>query len=103
MLVFLAANASPAETQLGRSISASHTVQRRVNKREAVALNWHLQYVGDEQVLWHNGGTADFRTFIGFDPAKNVGVVVLANSVLGADDIGFHLINSAMPLAEPPR
>jgi CubicO group peptidase (beta-lactamase class C family) len=102
MLVFLAANTGPAETPLEHSMRNSHEVQKRVNKRMAVALNWHVQYVGDEKVLWHNGGTAGFRTFIGFDPAKSVGVVVLTNSGHGADDIGFHLINPGMPLAESP-
>ncbi|RLA26656.1 MAG: hypothetical protein DRR11_19455 [Gammaproteobacteria bacterium] len=102
MLVFLDANMGPAETPLERSMRDSHEVQKRVNKSIAVALNWHVQYVGDEKILWHNGGTAGFRTFIGFDPAKSVGVVVLTNSSHGADDIGFHLINPGMPLAEPP-
>jgi hypothetical protein len=102
MLVFLAANTGPAETPLERSMRDSHEVRKRVNKHLAVALNWHVQYVGDEKILWHNGGTAGFRTFIGFDPAKSVGVVVLTNSGHGADDIGFHLVNPGMPLAEPP-
>jgi D-alanyl-D-alanine-carboxypeptidase/D-alanyl-D-alanine-endopeptidase len=102
MLVFLAANTGPAQTPLERSMRDSHDVRKQVNKRMAVALNWHVQYVGDEKVLWHNGGTAGFRTFVGFDPAKSVGVVVLTNSGYGADDIGFHLINPGMPLAEPP-
>jgi CubicO group peptidase (beta-lactamase class C family) len=102
MLVFLAANTGPAETALERSMRDSHEEQQRVNKRMAMALNWHVQYVGDEKILWHNGGTAGFRTFIGFDPATSVAVVVLTNSGHGADDIGFHLINPGMPLAEPP-
>jgi D-alanyl-D-alanine-carboxypeptidase/D-alanyl-D-alanine-endopeptidase len=102
MLVFLAANTGPAETSLERSMRDSHEVQKRMNKRMGVALNWHVQYVADEEILWHNGGTAGFRTFIGFDPAKNVGVVVLTNSAHGADDIGFHLVNPGMPLAEAP-
>ena len=40
--------------------------------------------------------------FVGFDPAKDVGVVVLTNSGHGADDIGFHLVNPASPLAPAP-
>lgn len=102
MLAFLAANAGPAETPLERSMRVSHEEQQRVNEGMGVALNWHVQYVGDEKILLHNGGTAGFRTFIGFDPARNVAVVVLTNSGHGADDIGLHLINPDIPLAEPP-
>jgi CubicO group peptidase (beta-lactamase class C family) len=102
MLVFLAANTGPAETPLERSMRDSHEEQQRLNESGAIGLNWVVQYVGDEKILWHNGGTAGFRTFIGFDPAKSVAVVVLTNSGHGADDIGFHLINPGMPLAEAP-
>jgi len=101
MLIFLAANTGPAESQLERSMRDSHEVRKSINQRMAVALNWPMQIVGDEKVLWHNGGTAGFRTFIGFDPDKGVGAVVLTNSSHGADDIGFHLINRGLPLAEP--
>ena len=102
MLTFLAANTGPAESQLEHSMRDSHEVRKSINEQIAVALNWHVQIVGDEKVLWHNGGTAGFRTFIGFDPDKGVGAVVLTNSSHGADDIGFHLINRGLPLAEPP-
>jgi len=101
MLTFLAANTGPAESQLEHSMRDSHEVRKSINEQMAVALNWHVQIVGDEKVIWHNGGTAGFRTFIGFDPDKGVGVVVLTNSGHGADDIGFHLINQGLPLAEP--
>ena len=57
--------------------------------------------MGNSTIVWRNGGTAGFRTFIGFDPAREVGVVVLTNSAHGADDIGLHLINRAVPLAPP--
>ena len=102
MLLFLAANTGPAETPLERSMRDSHEEQQRLNENRAIGLNWGVQDVGDEKIIWHSGGTAGFSTFVGFDPAKNVGVVVLANSAHRADDIGLHLINSGMPLAEPP-
>lgn len=102
MLAFLAANTGPATTSLERAMRNSHEIQQRVNEGMAVGLNWFTQYAGDDAIIWHNGGTAGFRTFIGFDPAKDVGVVVLANSGHAADDIGFHLINPGMPLSEPP-
>jgi len=101
MLTFVAANTGPAESRLERSMRDSHAVQKSVNEQMAIAINWHVQIVGKEKVFWHNGGTAGFRTFIGFDPDKGVGVVVLTNSAHGADDIGFHLINQGMPLTEP--
>ena len=41
----------------------------------------HGQNVGDRAiVVGHTGGTAGYRTFIGFDPEKRVGLVVSTNS-----------------------
>jgi len=102
MLTFVAANTGPAESRLERSMRDSHQLQKSVNERMAIAMNWHVQMIGDEKVIWHNGGTAGFRTFVGFDPDQGVGAVVLTNSAHGADDIGFHLINEGLPLADLP-
>ncbi len=102
MLTFLAANTGPPESQLERSMRASHEVREDVSEEMSIALNWHVRSVGDEKIVWHNGGTAGFRTFVGFDPVEAVGVVVLTNSAHGADDIGFHLINPMVPLAPVP-
>ncbi|HEX8830069.1 MAG TPA: DUF3471 domain-containing protein, partial [Longimicrobium sp.] len=54
-------------------------------------------------VVWHNGGTGGYRSFAGFRPATGAAVVVLTNSGgPGADDLGFHLLNPALPLAPAP-
>ena len=51
-------------------------------------------------VVWHNGGTAGYRTFIGYDQKARVGVVVLSNAgtPAGPDDIGRHLLDAEFPL-----
>jgi len=44
-----------------------------------------------------------FRSFVGYDPKERIGVVVLSNAstLSGVDDIGFHLLNPKLPLANP--
>lgn len=103
MLTFLAANIGTPDSRLERSMRVSHEVRKSINGQMGIGLNWHVRSVGEEEIVWHNGGTAGFRTFIGFDPAKGVGAVVLTNSGHGADDIGFHLINPGVPLAPAPE
>ena len=55
----------------------------------------------------HNGGTGGFRSYVGYDPKQRIGVVVLSNAstLIGVDDIGIHLLNPTVPLAnpEPPK
>jgi hypothetical protein len=51
-------------------------------------------------VVWHNGGTGGYHSFVGFDRKRGVGVVVLSNSTNDIDDIGFHLVDPQIPLAK---
>ena len=102
MLKFLAANTGRPGSGLERSMRAGHEVRKDISPEMSIGLNWMVRTVGEETIVWHNGGTAGFRTFIGFDPDKGVGVVVLTNSGHGADDIGLHLINPELPLAPAP-
>ena len=102
MLDFIEANLGEPQSDLERSMRTSHEV-RESTGGALVGLNWHVQVHGDDRTVWHNGGTAGFRTFAGFDPDRGVGVVVLTNSAHGADDIGFHLINDDAPLTPAPE
>jgi CubicO group peptidase (beta-lactamase class C family) len=102
MLTFIAANTGPPATELERAMRASHQVRDIISPEMRIGMNWHIRMLGADRIVWHNGGTAGFRTFAGFDPESGVGAVVLTNSGHGADDIGMHLINPDFPLAPAP-
>ncbi|MBX3146189.1 MAG: beta-lactamase family protein [Gemmatimonadales bacterium] len=102
MLLFLAASTHPASTPLGRILASTHAPQAATGfPHLSVGLGWHLLTRPSGSIVWHNGGTGGYRTFLGFDPARRVGVVILSNSAIGADDVGFHLIDPTFPLSEP--
>jgi D-alanyl-D-alanine-carboxypeptidase/D-alanyl-D-alanine-endopeptidase len=65
-----------------------------------IGLAWHLLKRPDSVIVWHNGGTGGYHSFVGFDRKRGVGVVVLSNSTNDIDDIGFHLVDPQMPLAK---
>lgn len=108
MMAFLAANLRAPRSGVERSV---HEVQR---SRGAVAdsedvrqqidetgMAWQIRAAGGSRILWKDGGTAGFQTFIGFDPVSRVGAVVLSNTSIEVDDIGFHLIDPSLPLGAP--
>ncbi len=57
------------------------------------------------RIVWHNGITGGFRSFAGFERQSGKGVVVLSNMVTeaGIEDIGFHLLDPALPLRDQPK
>jgi CubicO group peptidase (beta-lactamase class C family) len=61
-------------------------------------LGWNERRLGDRRILYHGGRTGGFRAFVGLDFERRRGVVVLANSSEGVDDIGFHLLDPQQPL-----
>ena len=64
-----------------------------------IGLGWHIRQ-GDRAVVWHNGRTGGFASFIGFVQGGDLGVVVLTNTAHSVDDIGAHLLDPEAPLME---
>ncbi len=68
-----------------------------------IGLVWMVRD-GDDgvRVVWHNGETGGYHAFVGYQPGRRVGVIMLSNSATGADDIGLHLLDATIPLVPPP-
>src|SRR5579863_744748 len=105
MLTFLEALLGYTESPLAPAMKASLEVRRTAGKAN-IGLGWLLNAAGGKEIAMHDGGTGGFRSFIGFDPKARIGVVVLSNGTRsGVEDIGLHLLNPKLPLAnpEPPK
>lgn len=63
-------------------------------KGEAVGFCWFRQEraIGKKDMLWHNGGTGGYRSFLGLMPAKSIGVVLLSNSPHPVDDLATAIL-----------
>jgi serine-type D-Ala-D-Ala carboxypeptidase/endopeptidase len=106
MLTFLEANLGSLETPLAPAMEAMLGVRRHTGvKGLDVALGWHVLTKNGREIVWHNGGTGGYRSFMGFDPAARTGVVALSNSFTweGVDDIGRHLLDPTFPLIKNVR
>jgi tetratricopeptide (TPR) repeat protein len=66
----------------------------------SVGLGWHVLKGKNGDVIWHNGGTGGYRAFAGFVKETGEGVVLLTNSTMSVDDIGFHLLNPESALVD---
>ena len=98
MLTFLAANTGIVRSKLTPAMDMTHEVRVDAGRNMKVGLGWHILDNGKTQIVWHNGGTGGYRTFCGFIKQKKIGVVVLSNTNISADDIGLHLLDSSYAL-----
>ena len=108
MLTYLAAYMKPDTlTALGRDMRLAATPLRPTTiPNMRIGMAWHIREVPGSRIVWHNGETGGYHSFIGFDPDRGVGVVILGNSITSADDLGFHLLDPSVPItlpAPPPQ
>ena len=106
MLTFLAAFLGYEKSSLAPAMAAMLATRRPAGSDTMkVGLGWHVVSNNGREIVWHNGGTGGYRSFIGFDPKNRIGVVALSNAstTVGTDDIGRHLLDRDAPLVEMPK
>ncbi len=106
MLTFVSANLGLTASPLATPMALMLKTRRPTGVPGLeVALAWHISSRDGREIVWHNGGTGGYRSFIGFDPKARIGVVVLSNMFTegGVDDLGQHLLDPTVPLLAPPK
>jgi serine-type D-Ala-D-Ala carboxypeptidase/endopeptidase len=111
MLTFLGSNLGYIASPVSRAMTAMLHVRRSIGRE--IAIGWHSVTLDGifapdgRHIVWHDGGTAGYSAFIGFDPKVGTGVVVLANAssvsaalsgIANVHDIGLHLLDARFPL-----
>ncbi len=100
MLKFAAAHMGQVKTPLDAAMARMRVPRRPAGqKRMEIAMGWHILTQTGTDLYWHNGGTGGYRTFLGMELGAKRAVVVLSNTVLSNDDVGFHLLDSRAPLS----
>lgn len=101
---FVAAASGTVETPLSPSFETMLARTRPTGGSDAIGLGWFITSTGAGEIIWHNGITAGFRSFAGYERNSGNGVVVLSNMVTeaGIEDIGMHLLDPALPLRPQP-
>ena len=65
-----------------------------------IGLAWNISEKRGMTVVSHGGGTGGYRSFVALDTVRRRGVVVLANSGNGVDDLAMHLLDADFPLSK---
>lgn len=100
MAKFISANLGYINTSLYEAMKLSHKVRHDKAGELSVAMGWHIKKGENGDMIWHNGGTGGYRSFVGFVKETGKGVVLLSNSSTGSDDIGFYLLDPGSELAD---
>ncbi len=96
---YLRANMGISRTSLNSAMEFAQRPRRDIRNDVRIGLAWQTQSSAGGDVVWHNGGTGGYRSFLGFSADRRHGIVILANSANGVDELGFAALINDAPLA----
>ena len=86
---------------LAKAIAFAIVPRRKYDATDSVGLAWHHARVDGNDVVWHNGGTGGYRSFMGVAIATGRAIVVLTNANVSMDGVAISLLRGEPPLAPP--
>jgi CubicO group peptidase (beta-lactamase class C family) len=91
MLLYARANITAAPGELNKAIQLTHSVTFSDGQNKT-GLAWHFIKPGNDEVLFHNGGTGGFRSYLAINKKKKFAVVVLSNTAIGTEQVGNEIM-----------
>ena len=95
MLRYLKANMGIDPSPLADAMKLAQAPRSDMNKNIRIGLAWMTTRKG---IVWHNGETGGYRSFLGFTADGRHGVVVLSNTAADLDDLGFAALGTGIRL-----
>lgn len=92
MLKFIKANLNENQTQISKSLIATHMQQLNGE----TGLGWILpsatdNFLGNKNIVWHNGMAGGYASFIVIDKVNNYGFFILSNKAIDVTKFGMKL------------
>jgi CubicO group peptidase (beta-lactamase class C family) len=94
MKKYLEANMRPDGQPLEHVLRETHRELFRENAQTAFGMNW-LRTKNQrlrQSIIWHNGGTGGFRSFLGFTEDGRNGVLIMSNTSESVDELSMNLL-----------
>lgn len=96
MLKLLKANMGINQTPIDAAIRRSHQELFKESDHRAMGMNWIRSFDRSilQNIVWHNGGTGGYRSYLGFTEDRAFGVVVLSNTSHSVDNLAEAILKS---------
>lgn len=95
MALYLKANMQ--QNELASAIKLTHQPTAEFgNSLTKVGLGWIIQGTAEGDVYMHNGQTGGFASFIGFNPTSHKGIVILSNTSILMDEVGYSYLTNSL-------
>jgi CubicO group peptidase (beta-lactamase class C family) len=77
------------------NLAVTRTPKVALSEQASYALGWVIQQTPNGRIVWHNGDSGTFGSFVGMVPDRNVGVIILTNeaNVGFPDELGLWMLD----------
>ena len=93
MLAFLSYAMDLKDSELQPAFELTQTANHKIDEIQFIGLGWFIVDNGERNIVFHNGATKGFASFVGFDSDTNRGIVVLTNSQVLVNEIGLEILD----------
>ncbi len=63
------------------NLAVTRTPKVAMNDQSSYALGWLITQTPNGNIVWHDGGTGGFGSYVGMVPDRHVGVILLTNEI----------------------
>jgi D-alanyl-D-alanine-carboxypeptidase/D-alanyl-D-alanine-endopeptidase len=95
MLRYLRANMGIDSSPLAAAMKLAQLPRSETAHAKRIGLAWMTT---DRGIVWHDGLTGGYRSFLGFTADGRRGVVILSNTAVDVNDLGFATLDADAPL-----
>jgi serine-type D-Ala-D-Ala carboxypeptidase/endopeptidase len=111
LLKYVSANMGLVDTKLNNAMETSHLIRHPFTEIRVpfddpsgheslpygyMGLSWFSTTDLGNQVIWHNGGIDGYSSFVGFNPDKQIGLIILCSCYF-TDVPPIEMLNIAVP------
>ncbi len=103
MIKFINANLKKDHKPFSKALRFAQVKRHSMEDGLSMGLGWHLSR--DGVILWHNGGTGGYHSWLAIAPERGIGVVVLTNTAnMRLDEFGEQVTRIALGReVKPPQ
>ncbi|HXB44345.1 MAG TPA: serine hydrolase domain-containing protein [Puia sp.] len=91
LLKYALANLGDAPPKLLKAIKLTHVITFSEGQTK-VGLAWHYIKPGKDELIFHNGQTGGYHSYLAFNEEKKFAVIILSNCAKGTEDIGGAVV-----------
>lgn len=85
------------------NLAVTRTPKVAVNDQLSYALGWYIYETQNGSIVWHDGDSLSFGSFVGMVPDRNIGVIILTNETNVEFPVSFGMWVLDRILGNPKR